>query len=117
VAGVVSLLKRELDGEIAMKPANFAPIYLGLYPPLAEVARKHGYALAVHGTLGRDFDLICVPWVDEPSEPQIVVDEIVQEFDIKQIGAPEKMKHSRICYTLEVSFGGCFLDFSFTPKT
>ena len=55
--------------------------------------------------------------VDEPSEPQIVVDEIVQEFDIKQIGAPEKMKHSRICYTLEVSFGGCFLDFSFTPKT
>lgn len=113
----MSLLKRELDRGITMKPATFAPIYLGLYPPLAEVARKHGYALAAHGTLGRDFDLICVPWADEPSEPQIVVNEIVQEFDIKQIGVPEKMKHSRICYTLEVSFGGCFLDFSFMPKT
>lgn len=32
-----------------MKSANFAPIYLGLYPPLAELVRKHGYALAAHG--------------------------------------------------------------------
>jgi len=113
---VLVALNAELDRGIAMKPANFAPIYLGLYPPLAEVARKHGYALAAHGTLGRDFDLICVPWVDNPSEPQAVVNEIMNEFDIKQVGQPQEMSHKRICYTLKVSFGECFLDFSFMPK-
>lgn len=99
-----------------MKPANFAPVYLGLYPPLAELARKHGYALAAHGTLGRDFDLICIPWIDKPSEPQDVVNDIEKEFSIKQVGMPTLMLHNRLCYTLSVSFGDCFLDFSFMPK-
>ncbi|OKN23544.1 hypothetical protein AM343_001586 [Klebsiella variicola] len=34
-----------------MKPANFAPVYCALYPALAEIARKHGYAMAIHGTM------------------------------------------------------------------
>ena len=46
-----------------MKPANRAAVYAAaLYPDLAEIAREHGYALAVHGSLARDFDLIAVPW-------------------------------------------------------
>lgn len=61
-----------------MKDANYAPIYCGLYPALAEVTRKHGYALAIHGSLANDFDLICIPWLAEPSEPKEVVDEITK---------------------------------------
>lgn len=41
-----------------MKPANLAPVYCALYPALAEIARKHGYAMAIHGTMARDFDLM-----------------------------------------------------------
>lgn len=49
-----------------MKPANNAPFYAaGLYPKLADIFRSHGYALAVHGSVGTDFDLIAVPWVKE----------------------------------------------------
>jgi len=100
-----------------MKPANFAPIYVGLYPELAEITRKHGYALAAHGTLARDFDLICIPWVKNPSAPKDVVAEITSNFSLKLSGEPNPTikEHGRICYTLILSFGECFLDFSFMP--
>lgn len=32
-------------------------------------AKQHGYALAVHGTLGRDVDLLAVPWIEGASGP------------------------------------------------
>lgn len=38
--------------------------YACLYPKLAAVAREHGYALAMHGSLVADCDLIAVPWVE-----------------------------------------------------
>ena len=37
-----------------MKDPSYAPTYCALYPALANIARSHGYALAIHGTLGRD---------------------------------------------------------------
>lgn len=98
-----------------MKPANYAPVYACLYPQLTEIARKHGYALAVHGTMGRDFDLVCVPWIDEPSRPQNVVDEMTTSFSIMQSGEPESRQHGRMVYTIVLQFGECFLDLSFMP--
>lgn len=38
--------------------------YACLYTRLVEVARAHGYALAMHGSLIADCDLIAVPWVE-----------------------------------------------------
>ena len=35
-----------------------------LLPALSEVARRNGYALAVHGSLERDIDLIACPWAE-----------------------------------------------------
>jgi len=99
-----------------MKPANFAPVYACLYPQLAEISRKHGYALAVHGSMGRDFDLVCIPWVETPSKPHVVVDEMVETFAIKTVGEPEIREHLRIVFTLAVKFGECFIDLSFTPS-
>ena len=99
-----------------MKPANYAPIYCALYPQLSEVARKHGYALAVHGSLARDMDVICIPWVDYPSEPQVVINEITETFDLKLAGGPPSIKpHGREVWTLSIGFGECFADMSFMP--
>lgn len=98
-----------------MRAANYAPVYACLYPELAEVARKHGYALCVHGSLARDFDLVCVPWVDTPSSPQSVVDDIVDSFSIIQVGEPTIRAHNRLVYTISLQFGECFLDLSFMP--
>lgn len=51
-----------------------APIFVHLYPRMAEAARAKGYALAVHGTLGRDFDLIAVPWAEDAAAPLELVE-------------------------------------------
>lgn len=100
-----------------MKPANYAPTYCALYPALADLVRTHGYALAIHGTLGRDMDLIAVPWVLLPDEPQDVVDAITRTFAVKEVGTPEVREHKRLVYTLSLAFSECFIDLSFTPNT
>ena len=99
-----------------MKPANLGPFYAaGLYPQIAEICRKHGYALAVHGSLARDFDLIAVPWVETVSEPREVVDELQQTFAFcKGHIPPEGKPHGRIGYSIPFSFGECRMDISFT---
>lgn len=48
-----------------MKPANRAPFFVCLYHGLCDVARRHGYALAIHGSVITDMDLVAVPWTDE----------------------------------------------------
>lgn len=102
-----------------MKPANYAPVYAAaLYPQWAEIAREHGYALAVHGSLARDFDLIAIPWVAEPKEPQALIDAITSQFAAKLIDMPPTLKeHGRLAYTLSIGFGECFADLSFMPRT
>lgn len=98
-----------------MKPATFAPAYAAMYPALTEIARQHGYAMAVHGSMSRDFDVACIPWIEAPAEPATVVAAMCSEFAIRQVGEPEMKLHGRLVYTLSVEFGDCFLDLSFMP--
>jgi hypothetical protein len=98
-----------------MKSPNYSPVYCALYPELAEISRKHGYALSVHGSLARDFDLVCIPWVECPSLPEVVVKEMSTTFSFREIGEPGKKLHGRVAYTLSIGFGECFLDLSFMP--
>jgi len=101
-----------------MKPANYGPFYAaGLYPKLAEVFRSHGYALAVHGSLANDFDLIAVPWVENASHPQQVAEECNTKFAAKfSVVDSVARPHGRIAYKLNLSFADCALDVSFTPR-
>ena len=43
--------------------------YASLLPRLTTVARERGYALAVHGSMRRDLDLIAVPWTNDAMNP------------------------------------------------
>jgi hypothetical protein len=100
-----------------MKDPNYAPMYCALYPGLAKITRKHGYALAVHGTLGRDMDLICVPWIYEASPPEDVLNEITSTYALRLVGGPPEYKeHGRLSYTISIGFGECFIDISFMPR-
>lgn len=99
-----------------MKPANSAPFYCAIYPELAEITRQHGYALAIHGSMARDFDLICIPWSDEPAAPADVVRAIMDDFDFKPIDGLTDKPHGRKVQTLAF-MGECFLDLSFMPTT
>lgn len=100
-----------------MKPANMGPAYVGLYPALADIARAHGYALAIHGTIARDFDLIAIPWVESPSHPDDVVSEMTTKYALRSAGEPDTTFHGRRRYTLILSFGECFCDLQFMPRS
>jgi len=98
-----------------VKP-NYAPVYAAaLYPDMAEIFVKHGYALAVHGSLRRDFDLIAVPWVKSPSDPDVVLAEITKTFFIRQVDGGSMRDHGRKAYSISVGFGECAIDLSFFP--
>lgn len=101
-----------------LKP-NYAPVYCAaMYPSLCDIFHKNGYALAVHGSLARDFDLIAIPWTNEAKSPLDVIEDIkINGFAINIIGDLEVKPHGRIVYTLSVGFGECACDLSFMPRS
>jgi hypothetical protein len=98
-----------------IKP-NYAPVYaVTLYPHLAKIFQKHGYALTVHGSLARDFDLVAVPWAEKVSRYDEVLKEITDSYRIRVLGEPDCRNYGRIAYTVSIGFGECALDLSFFP--
>jgi hypothetical protein len=96
---------------------NYGPVYAAaLYPEMAKIFQAHGYALAVHGSLARDLDLIAVPWVENPSPPDDVLREICSKFAVRECGTGEPRPHGRIARMLSVGFGHCAVDLSFFPS-
>lgn len=107
-----------------------AAAYVALYPMLQQVAKRHGYALTVHGSLHRDFDLVAIPWIEEASEPFTLIKALKkatatvfthEDFDHIE---PEKhvtrKPHGRLAYSLHVTNSGMYggyLDISVMPKT
>ena len=88
-----------------------------MYPALCSFFQRHGYALAVHGSLARDFDLIAVPWVEDVATPETVIASISDcGLAARVVGEPERKPHGRIAYTLSVGFGECACDLSFMPN-
>lgn len=100
-----------------IKP-NYAPVYAAaLYPDWCKLFQKHGYALAVHGSLARDFDMVAIPWTDGAAEPETIIKELIGRWAFKTVGDPENKNHGRICYTVSCGFGECAVDLSFMPRT
>ncbi len=61
-------------------------------------ARSKGYALAVHGTLRRDVDIVAIPWTDEACSADELADHIARELvklGQSYEGAYQHMKSSR----------------------
>lgn len=102
-----------------IKP-NYSPVYAAaLYPELARIFVDNGYALAVHGSMARDFDLVAIPWTENVSEPEILISLITTKFAITLVhdehGRFENKNHGRIAYTLSIGHGECAIDLSFMP--
>lgn len=91
-----------------------APLYANVYAEMVPLAREHGYALAVHGSMRRDFDVVAVPWVEKPSTPEVLVKAITDAFHFVGVDGPAEMHHGRLCWTLAWP-GECFVDFSVMP--
>lgn len=107
------------------------PAYVALYPMMVQIARDYGYALAVHGSLHRDFDLVAIPWIEEAADPLTLFKALRQvttepaggdsEEDDKHWpnGAVTEKPHGRRAYTLHfTNMGGfgAYIDLSVMPR-
>ena len=98
-------------GDVSEKPIPSvrAAWYGAIYAALVPIARKHGYALAIHGSMMTDLDLIAVPWTEEagPPEPMVLeMHEAVHTFfsitttDDRPVPPPYAKPHRRVQRTL-----------------
>jgi len=105
-----------------------AAAYCALYPMLLQIAKDHGYSLAVHGSLHRDLDLVAVPWTEEASDALTLITAVKQatatvthheERDqLFPDHHPTAKPHGRMAYSLHVSNDGMYrgyLDISVMP--
>lgn len=106
-----------------------AVAYAALYPLLLQVAKRHGYALAIHGSMQRDFDLIAVPWIEEASTPVVLIRALKKATRMVTQSpltdhlfkdcAPTPKPHGRIAFSIHVTDSGMYggyLDISVMPK-
>jgi len=94
---------------------NNAPMYANLLPTMRDIARTHGYALAVHGSMMRDMDVVAIPWVKDASEPQELVDAFAKAIAFLHVDdEPTIKEHGRMVWTMAFP-GECFVDLSIMP--
>lgn len=125
-----------------MKSPTRAPFFACMYHGLCEIARKHGYALAIHGTVTTDLDLIAVPWTDEAVSAEEVknalmnhigacgyadllrrdglseehVQQIMERKENKLLDGVEAKPHGRLSWNLYMDHGAK-VDLSVMPRT
>jgi hypothetical protein len=106
-------------------------VYEWLIGPLREKARELGYALAAHGTLVRDIDLIAVPWtrtaVDARTLAQALNDVAAaynggtafrkpdEDDAYFWAGSPGLKPHGRLVWSIHLG-GGPYIDLSVMPR-
>lgn len=94
------------------------PAYMAMYPYFAEAARRCGYALAIHGTMVRDLDLIAVPWVDEAKTAEELVEALREAArgwlvdDADGVRVTQK-PHGRRAWSIHLDDG--YIDLSVMP--
>lgn len=107
-----------------MKPATPAPAYVAMFVPLTNIARRHGYALAVHGSLQTDMDLVAIPWTDDAATAYDLMEAIRQWAcsvmatmfgEQACVNGPEDKPHGRIAWSLSIG-GVSVIDLSVMPR-
>jgi len=128
-------------GQSRMKPANHAPFFACIYHGLCDTARKHGYALTIHGTLNHDMDLVAIPWTEEAISAEDLraalmkhltmcgyddvlrrsgyseeyIKQRIEAGEIAKMDGVEKKPHGRLAWNLYLMFGAK-VDLSVMPR-
>ena len=57
--------------------AYIASLLDDLLPAMRTAARGCGYAIAVHGSLARDIDIVAIPWTSNAQKLEVLVDRLL----------------------------------------
>ncbi len=102
---------------------SMVSIYSQLLPIIREEGKRLGYAIAVHGSMQRDLDLIAVPWIEDASSTEELVAMIAKSVSGFVIGdvhtrggldEPTQKPHGRKSWN--ICWGGlALIDLSVMP--
>lgn len=104
-----------------MKPPSLAVGYVCLFPILAEAAQSVGYALALHGSVARDLDVVAIPWIDSAVDAETLVAAITRACDGYRLESvcgresPTRKPHGRLAWSILLE-GGVMIDLSVMPR-
>lgn len=115
-----------------MKDVSNAVAYALLLPDLMKAGREVGYALAVHGSLARDLDIIAVPWTDDAVSAERLIMHLAAavdghfrngsrkredgEWERVPASIPAMKPHGRLGWVIHVGREGLYLDVSVMPR-
>lgn len=104
---------------MADKPSpNLTPaLYAHRIHELQTVAHACGYAVAIHGSMQRDLDVIAVPWVERAEPAETLIHMLCRRMGLTATSdSPGEKPHGRRVWTLLVANTG-FVDLSVMPLT
>lgn len=78
--------------------------YAVTYAEIRLVAKEHGYALALHGSLQKDLDVIAVPWTEDASDEDKLVKAITEAVGGVVLAhiPPGEKPHGRRAWTIHL---------------
>lgn len=104
-----------------------APIYAWIVPLLQKEAQRHGYVIALHGSMQFDLDLVAIPWTDDAVAAAELVAHLcctlgitkstipgAAEFFFGPPNGPEPKPHGRQAWSLPIGMG-LYVDISVIP--
>lgn len=100
--------------------------FLAFLPRVIAAAHKMGYAIAVHGSMKRDLDLIACPWVTKAATAEELVEAIREAVGGFMLNDgtdpndytrrnPQPMAHGRLAWSIHLG-GGPYIDLSVMPR-
>lgn len=109
-----------------MRAPSPAPAFAALYPVLCKAARELGYALALHGSMQRDLDVVAVPWTDEAKSSDELVEALIGVSDgwvihraegntANDSTSPLSRPHGRVAWSIYLD-ESVYIDLSVMPR-
>lgn len=97
-------------------------LYTWIWPALVAAGRRMGYAMALHGSMARDLDIIAAPWTEEAASAEELIAKIREVLQIyiddEHLQHPHfysEKPHGRRAWSLHMG-GGAYIDLSVMPR-
>jgi len=90
--------------------------YACIYRDMVRAARRLGYALALHGSMQKDFDVIAIPWREQRvASPAKLLEVIALTAGGVVAKGWTRKPHGRLAATIILS-GDLYIDLGVMPK-
>lgn len=90
-------------------------VYTTILPEIRDAGKELGWAIAVHGSLVRDFDLIAVKWTEDARPQKELIDkllELLKPYDREGVSKRSVYKgNGRTAYDIPIGCG-MYIDLS-----